>query len=273
MSFANINPSKFDLTPQRITYKGIDLGGSLGNVAINVETTMADLKADQFGDGIIDSRVSGLKMTITTELTQILDHDTWKVVFPFYKRVGTNPYSFYFDSQVGKAASDVSGELILHPLSKADADKSADYKFWKAFATAKATPTYGPTEQARLQLEFMILPDFTSQPARFMLYGDPAIGVVAGSASRVFTGTGNGTMTGLAVGSGTVTETITATVVTTAVNGGIFFVTGSVSGALGLATVGVGFATPQISFLINDGSTDFILGDQFTITATAANYI
>jgi flagellar hook protein FlgE len=77
-----------------------------------------------------------------------------------------------------------------------------------------------------------------------------------------FTGTGNGTMTGLAGGASTVAETITAT----AIDATHFSVSGSVSGALGAATVGTAFSSGQIGFTINAGSTAFVAGDAFTVT-------
>jgi len=57
-------------------------------------------------------------------------------------------------------------------------------------------------------------------------------------------------------------------------NGGKFEVVGSLSGPLGLATVGTPFVAfgSQISFTINDGTTDFVVGDVFTVATTAANY-
>lgn len=274
MSFSTITPSKFELSPMRITYKGVDLGGSLGNVAINIETMLADLRADQFGEGIIDQKVSGLKMTISTELTQIKDPAIWKVVFPFYKQVGTDPYSFYFDNEIGAAASDYAGALILHPLSMQDSDKSQDYKFYKAFAVAKSEPSYGPKEQVKLKVEFMILPDFTTQPARYMLFGDPAIGLVAGSAVQAsYTGTGNGTMGSISVGTSPTTQTVTVQCIAAQTNAGLFKVTGALTGIIGVATVGVAFSSSQVNFTISDGSTDFIVGDVFTITLTAPNYV
>ena len=71
----------------------------------------------------------------------------------------------------------------------------------------------------------------------------------------------------------TKTETITATCVTAVGAGGVFHVSGSISGARGLATVGVSFVVPEISFTIADGTPDFIIGDSFTVATVAANYV
>jgi hypothetical protein len=109
-------------------------------------------------------------------------------------------------------------------------------------------------------------------------HGDPAIGLIAASAAAAVAGggnVGNGTVTGITAYNGfTKTETITLTAVgVPAANQANFSVSGSLSGALGIATLGVGFNSNPISLTINDGATDFVIGDSFTIATTAANYV
>lgn len=77
----------------------------------------------------------------------------------------------------------------------------------------------------------------------------------------------------------TLTETWTLTCIVEAVDGGVFSVVGSVSGAKGNATVGSQYfsnsadhSKSEISFLIHDGATDFALGDTFTIAVVSAAY-
>ena len=185
----------------------------------------------------------------------------------------------YFENNIGDSDLANSGILLLHPLSKPDADLSGDYKFFKACSDAKSELTYGPKDQVRLKIIWNILPDDSVQPEKFFVQGDPTIGLVNASAAAAVAGggnVGNGTVTGIGVTNGvTKTETITLTLVTVVLNGGVFAVSGSLSGPLGLATVGAGFAAPAglVSFTVNDGATDFALGDTFTIATTAANYV
>jgi flagellar hook protein FlgE len=80
----------------------------------------------------------------------------------------------------------------------------------------------------------------------------------------VFTGTGNGTLTAVTAGAGAVPETITLT----ATSATQFTVTGSVSGAMGTATVGTPFTSGQLGFTLNAGSTAFAVGDKFTVATT-----
>jgi hypothetical protein len=180
--------------------------------------------------------------------------------------------SILFDAKVGTHLYSLAQELILHPLSKDDIDLSGDYKFFKAVCTEASPVSYSSEEQSGLELTFSIYPD---SQGRFMLHGDPSIGVVAAVAgSPVADGgnVGNGTITGVTLGSGIKTETLTITCIDEGTNAGEFKVEGSVSGLIGLADVGTPFINPYISFTINDGATDFAEGDFFTIALTAANY-
>lgn len=282
ISTATVNPVNMELTPMRVTYNGVDLGGTLSNVAVHVKYSKSAIKADQFGSTTLDQRVSGQEMTVTCDLAEINLKDNWKVVFPHSHLIssGGNKQE-YFDMQIGDGDLSNAKVLVLHPLSRSNADLAGDFKFFLATASATSDVTYSPTGQAKLKVVFHIYPDTGTIPARWMVYGDPAIGVVAATATQAYAGTGNGVLSALTAYSGfTKTESITVTCVGAAANGGKFFVTGSVSGALGLVTLpgtpggSVGFTTPgsQVSFTLADGGVDFIVGDVFTLTATAANY-
>jgi hypothetical protein len=80
--------------------------------------------------------------------------------------------------------------------------------------------------------------------------------------------TGNGTLSGFLAKPAAVTETWTLTCTAAAANSGTFSVVGSVSGAQAAATVGVAYSNTKIQFTILDGSTDFIVGDVFTVAVT-----
>ena len=83
-----------------------------------------------------------------------------------------------------------------------------------------------------------------------------------------YAGTGNGTITGVQPLGAAVTETWTIACTTAATNGGTFSVTGSVSGAKANATVGTPYDNGLIQFTLNDGATDFIVTDAFTVAVT-----
>lgn len=277
-SFATINPGYFELTPCRITYGGVDLGGT-DKVTVKIEEKLAPIKADQEGDSIIDNRVSGFKITVETALDETLLKANWKVVFAAHKLVTQAGQSaFYFDQQIGQSMRALAKLLILHPLSKVDADKSSDINIYLATANPSSSIDFSSQDQQKLKVTFDVYPDFTTQPARWMLYGDPAVGLENATAGAATAGTGNtgaGTVSSISVSNGnTKTELITLECLTPGASAN-FSVSGSQSGPLGIAAVGLQFNAPgnEISFLVNDGNPDFALDDNFTIQTTAANYV
>lgn len=275
LSNSTITTSNMELSPMRVTFGGTDLGGTLGNVSVKMQYQKAEIKADQSGETVRDRRVSGFVCQVTTEIAEVQNLDNWKVVFPNMLEVSSGGNKGgYFAAAIGDSDLAHAGILLLHPLSKADADLSEDFKFYKACASAESEIIYGPKDQAKLKIVWNILPDTTTVPDRFFFHGDPSLGLVAATAGTPsYSGTGNGTIGSVTAYSGfTITETITVKCVTAAANGGVFSVTGSVSGVFGIATVGISFVSSKISFTIADGGTDFIVGDQWTIAMTAANY-
>lgn len=182
VSYANIDASKMELTPMRVSFQGpgatafTDLGGTLSNVVIDIKYSKADIKADQFGTSFIDKVNSGLMVTVTTEITQVQDKALWEVVFPPSVKNGTAPTdTLLFTNKVGQHDSSVSGQLVLHPLSQDNTNLNLDYYFYKATASAESQITYGPDNQARLKVVWNIFPDTSVTPARYFVYGDESL--------------------------------------------------------------------------------------------------
>lgn len=77
--------------------------------------------------------------------------------------------------------------------------------------------------------------------------------------------TGNGTMTAVTGGKFVKVGTYTMTCISAATDAGAFSVKGPDGEALPAAAVGVAYTSDQINFTINDGATDFVVGDTFTV--------
>lgn len=175
-SNATVTTTNMELTPMQVKFGAsgsqVDLGGTLGNVVISAKYHKADIKADQSGISVRDRRVSGVEVTVTTELTEVQDKSKWQVVFPHATFSGTGTTgNMTFVSNIGDGDQSNSQVLTLHPLSKGSADFSCDYTFYKATASAESTITYGPTNQAALKLVWNILPDESTTPNRWFKYG------------------------------------------------------------------------------------------------------
>lgn len=77
-------------------------------------------------------------------------------------------------------------------------------------------------------------------------------------------GTGNGTATAVYAGPDVQEGNYAVVCTAAATNGGTFSVTNPAGKALPDATVGTAYLSREINFTLNDGATDFIVGDTFT---------
>lgn len=276
-SSATINLSNINISPCRLTFGGVDLGAVEGDVTVTTEVPMSEIKVAQLGATVVDMVSNGGNLRIKARLLEVTPAQL-KRLLPNMAQIGST--GVYAYNNIGDKFSSYAKELILHPLSQNDADKSKDVLFYKAVATGVGEIPYSNETITGFEIEFVALPDFTTSPARFAFLGDPAIGITNASAAGAVAGggnVGNGTVGSIAVSNAaTKTETITLTCIDEATNGGEFHVTGSSPArSLGVASVGSLFTADDssIQFLISDGATDFAEGDSFTIATTAANYI
>lgn len=103
--------------------------------------------------------------------------------------------------------------------------------------------------------------------ARNAVLGRVSIGVGKADIPAVV-GTGNGLMSALFGGPDVEKGSYVVTCKTAVANGGVFSVVAPSGKALPDATVATPYRSSHINFLISDGSTDFIVGDVFTIVVT-----
>ena len=291
-SNATITPVNIVLTPMRVTAYpvgspssgGVDLGGTEGGVTLSIKTDLADIMVDQFGKTPINSIVSGHAFGVKCTLAETANKARWKEAFPHFNLVtdGSGNTLFVFNMEVGDSLLSHAGRLNLHPLDKPDNDTSQDININLAACKSAAELKYGPDKQVGIAVEFMVYPDTTVIPARFMTFGDPTISPVAATAAAAVPGsnTGNGTVSSPVAFSGvTITETITLSCVAVdSSHGNVFTVIGSVSGSLGtieIASTSGGtqnFSNPKIGFTLHQGTVEYAYGDSFTIATVAANY-
>jgi hypothetical protein len=172
---ATITTTEMELSPMQVTFNGVDLGATLSGVVISASYKKSPLMADQSGSTVRDRRVSGIEITVKTELAQVQNKDIWKVVFPHATLVPGGTAAIDFKDAIGQGDQANAFELVLHPLSKDALDLTTDYTFYKAVASAESEITYGPEEQAKLSIVWNILPDESEVPNKFFRYGDPAV--------------------------------------------------------------------------------------------------
>lgn len=121
VSFADVEVNNMELTPMRVLFKGptdaqpVDLGGTLDNVVISMAYKKSDIMADQFGKTVLDRRVSGIDIKVTTSLAEVQNKDLFKVAFPHATQI---PVELTAGSMT--AASPAVATFTAHGLAAGD---------------------------------------------------------------------------------------------------------------------------------------------------------
>jgi len=174
-SSATVSVTNFDIGPCRVTYNAQDLGGTLSNVVVNFKYEKAPLKADQYGSALLDEAISGIEVTVETEIAEVKDKAILAKVFPTATYTSTGTKALDFEDQIALRMLSNSALLVLHPLQYADANKAQDWNFYKAMPSEESSYSLSPSEQGKMKIVWKVYMDLTQTPARMFRYGDEAV--------------------------------------------------------------------------------------------------
>ena len=277
-------PQNIFVSSAALIVDGVDVG-LVSGVKIDIKELTTEVMTDQLGKMKVNHFYVGNEISgecTFDEFTAV----NMKKAFPQASLVTSGGVSkLMFGKQVGSDYYSLAKQFKIIPTSDDTTYLGRNFVFWKGVFVGEASAEYGPDKKLVFKSKMMFYPD-VSQPSGMWLgyMGDPSAGslVPASAAAAVAGGgnVGNGTVSSIGVNDTfTKTETWTLTCIHAAANSGLFSVVGSVTGARGVATVGSAYtsnvitpANSEISFTINDGATDFSVGDVFTIATTAANF-
>lgn len=175
---ANVTVNNFEIGPCRVTYDGVDLGGTLSNVVVNFKYEKAKLMADQYGNTLLDEAISGMEVTVETEIAEVKDKDTLKKVFPnatLVTQVSPAAKALDWENQVSTRMLANAKVLQLHPLEYADAVLDYDWYFYQAMPSEESSYTLSPTEQGKMKIVWKVYLDLTQTPPKMFRIGDNTI--------------------------------------------------------------------------------------------------
>lgn len=279
------SPQAILVTSALVKYKGVDIG-LVSGVKVTVKHLTTEVMTDQTGKSKVNHFHVGDELSCELQLDEYTAAKM-KTAYPKAAFISSGGASrITWGRAIGEDFYSTAGLLEIIPTSDDTTYSGRHFKFWKAAPIGDSAFEYGPDKKIIIKTVFHAYPDFTQAANEYFgQFGDDAAGtlVPASAGSPVAGGgnVGNGTVTSIGVNDQfTKTETWTLSCIAAVANGGLFSVVGSVTGARGVATVGSAYVSntivpgnSEINFTINDGSTDFAVGDSFTIATTAANYV
>lgn len=278
------SPQSIFVSAAALLVDGVNVG-LVSGVKVDVKEMTTTVHTDQLGK--MDANDFYVGHMASGEIT--FDEFTaakMKYAFPQAEFVSSGGAAkLTFGKQIGSDYYSLAKEFQFLPTSDDVNYAGRRFTFWKCVFIGEASVDYGPDKKLVFKAKFKAYPDVTQPSGLYVGYfGDAAAGslVPAAAASAVAGGgnVGNGTVGSVFVSDVyTKTETWSLSCIHAVANGGLFTVTGSVTGARGVATVGSSYvsnsivpANSEIGFVISDGATDFAIGDSFTIATTQANY-
>lgn len=278
------SPQTILVTSALLKYKGVDIG-LVSGVKVSVKHLTTEVMTDQTGKSKVNHFHVGDDLSCEVQLDEYTAAKM-KTAYPKAAFITSGGAArITWGRSIGEDFYSTAGLLEIIPTSDDTSYSGRHFKFWKAAPVGDSAFEYGPDKKIQIKTTFYAYPDFTKPNNEYFgQFGDDAAGslvpAAAGSPTPGGGNVGDGTVTGVFVSDTfTKTETWTLSCIAAIANGGLFSVSGSVTGARGVATVGSAYtsnnitpANSEIGFLINDGATDFAVGDSFTIATTAANY-
>lgn len=278
------SPQAILVTSALVKYKGVNVG-LVSGVKVTVKHMATAVTTDQAGKSTVNHFHVGDECAVE----MMFDEYTaakMAIAYPKAAFISSGGASrITWGRGIGEDFYSTGGLLEVIPTSDDTSYSGRHFKFWIAAPIGDSSFEYGPDKKINIKTVFHAYPDFTKPNNEFFgQFGDDAAGAlvsaIAGAAVAGGSNVGNGTVGSIGVNDTfTKTESWTLTCIHAAANSGIFAVSGSVTGARGNATVGSAYTSnnlvpgnSEIIFTIADGSTDFAVGDVFTIATTAANY-
>ena len=122
------------LGPCRVTYKGRDMGHTIGGVTVTYKPKFHDVKVDKYGDSIVEKFLVGEALEAEANLAE------WtlaNLTDAIAESTAQGDDSISMGSVSGKKASDQGGLLVLHPLAYADSVRDYDVSIYKAVVSGE----------------------------------------------------------------------------------------------------------------------------------------
>lgn len=146
----------------KVTFDGQDLGYTKGGVEVTVETETYEVTVDQFGMSPINELVQKRTVQATVPLAETTLENMVKVM-PGAELVTdvTTPTKkkVVVPNGVGVNLLSIAKKLVLHPIEKADSDKSEDFVIPLAATAGALTFAYKFDEERVFNVTFTGYPD------------------------------------------------------------------------------------------------------------------
>lgn len=160
--------------PCSITFKGVDLGHTLGGVLLTAERDFEDVKVDRYGDSPIDKILTGNRAMVNFTLAQPNFRSLNTAIPETSSEDGAAADRIDLGAQAGASLRSEAGLLVIHPLKNAVGDTSDDVVLYKAVSAENVELPLRVDEQKVVEVTMHALIDETYGAGRRLGHVGPA---------------------------------------------------------------------------------------------------
>lgn len=128
------NATNIQLGPCTVTFKGRDMGHTIGGVTVSYKPNFHKTSVDKYGTGVVEQFLVGEEMSATFNLAEFTLAN-WQDVINQSTLQGDDSVSV--GSTAGKKASANAGLLVLHPIAAGATVRDYDVSIYKAVVTSE----------------------------------------------------------------------------------------------------------------------------------------
>jgi len=143
--------TKIQLGVCDVTYKGVDLGHTIGGVTVTYTPEYHETKVDKYGSSVVEKFLVGERMVAKGSLAE------WTLA-NLQVAIGQSTLSgddsVTIGSFAGKKASLKAGLLLLHPIAAGASVRDYDVAIYKAVVTSELTIEHKNDGEKVLPVEF-----------------------------------------------------------------------------------------------------------------------
>jgi len=162
MPYTSTNAENVKLGTCSVTFGATDLGLTKGGVEVSVSTSAYKITVDQFGETEINEYITGRTCTVRVPMAET-DLTLLSNVIPGSTLVsGTGKKKLVVKSGVGLSLRTFAQKLTLHPVAKAESDKSEDVTVPIAAPKGDFQFAFKLDEERIYNVEFTGYPDLST---------------------------------------------------------------------------------------------------------------
>jgi hypothetical protein len=143
--------TKIQLGVCTVTYKGVDLGHTIGGVTLTYAPEYHETKVDKFGSSVVEKFLVGERLTAKCSLAEWTLANLQQVIG---QSTLQGDDSVSVGSNAGKKASEKAGLLTLHPVAVASTVRDFDCGIYKAVVTSELAIEFKNDGEKVLPVEF-----------------------------------------------------------------------------------------------------------------------